>query len=614
MLRLRTLPKTLAIVACASTLVVNLAARSQTSPASSQSYLPPEAQIADPNIKSILDSAQKAVELGHYEEYLPQLQKALEVASKQQSHSDAAIIEDLVAVYYFMQGKLDDAKTYLLKSLSDATSSSNLIVQADVLVRLSALKQAGGDLDQALKTVEQALIISSQCKSLYVESRALGQQGRLQLLNHKTAEARSSIEEALKIDHANQYMWEPEHLLDLATVNVAESNKDKAFELGAAARDLAIRDEDYLTFIQASQFLGQGYVFTGQAEKGIRILELSRQGISEQGKQLFQHPDQFSYFVSLPYEKVTYLEALGTAYEAARRTDDAVKAWQELFDTATAAGFTIARAESAQRLANLYKGKADTQKSINFYSIAAEASAAAGDRTSELTALRAEENQLYQSGQKAPAHEIEEKLLSIAKASGDTQSRFLNDLIIAELLDGTTQADRAQAVLEDADSLADLNGAVKDTKPGLVEELYTRLAVIYIKRQDAQRELIAIEKAIPPAISLANAQGDEKNTKPLTSLVPTLEKEINESHFREMADQLYAEGKFAEALPCFEILRYYDETDAAWKNKYKEYVSALGSDPTATKLNQILPKVIAQDDGPTILAGNIDAMGPIAQD
>jgi CHAT domain-containing protein/tetratricopeptide (TPR) repeat protein len=613
MLQLRTLPKTLAIVACALTLVVNFAARSQTPPASSQSYLPPEAQIADPNINSILDSAPKAVELGHYEEYLPLLQKALEVASKKQSHSDAAIIEDRIAVYYFIQGKLDDAKTYLLKSLSDATSSSNLVVQADVLVRLSVLQQAGGELDQALKTVEQALVISKQCKSLYIESQALGEQGRLQLLNHKTAEARSSIEEALKIDHANQYVWEPEHLLYLATVNVVESNKDKAIELGGEARDLAIKEEDYIDFIQASQFLGQGYVFTGQTEKGIRILELSRQGISEQGKQQFQHPDQFIHFVSLPYEKVTYLEALGTAYEAAQRIDDAVKTWQELFDTATAAGFTLARAESAQRLADLYKRTHDAQKSIDFYSIAAEASAAAGDRTHELAALRAEENQLYQSGQKAPALEIEEKLLSMAKASGDTQSRFLNDLIIAELLDSTTQTDHAQAVLEDADSLVDLSGAVTGTKPGLVEELYTRLAVIYIKRQDAQRELIAIEKAIPPAISLANAQGDEKNTKPLATLVPALEKQINENHFREMADKLYAEGKFAEALPCFEILRYYDETDAAWNNKYKEYISALGSDPTAIKLNQIPSKVIAQDDGPAILAGNIDAMGPIAE-
>lgn len=603
--------KTFAFVACAFVLLPISVIWSQTSLASGDSYLPPEAQIADPNIKAILDSAEKAAQLGGYEKYSALLQKALEVASKQQSQSDAAIIEDDIAVYYFTQGKLDDVKTYLLKSLSDATSSSNLIVQADVLVRLSAIQQAGGDLDQALKTVEQALEISRKSKNLYIESRALGEMGRLQLLDHKTADARASTEEALKIDHANHYMWEPEHLLYLATVNVVESNKDKAIELGGAARDLAIKDEDYLTFIQASQFLGQGYVFTGQAEKGIRILELSRQGISEQGKQLFQHPDQFSHFVSLPFEKVTYLEALGTAYEAAQRIDDAVKVWQELFDTATTAGFTLARAESAQRLADLYKGTHDTQKSIDFYSIAAETYAAAGDHKQELVALRAEGNELYQTGQKDRALDIEETLLSMAKASSDTQSRFLDDLIIAELLDGTTQTDRAQAVLEDADSLVDLSGAVTGTKPGLVEELYTRLAVIYIKRQDTQRELIAIEKAIPPAISLANAQGDEKNTKPLATLVPTLEKQINESHFREMADKLYAEGKFAEALPCFEILRYFDETDAAWNNKSKEYSSALGTDPVAIKLNDLLSKIMAQDDGPELLAKNINEMGPI---
>ena len=568
-------------------------------------------QIQDPTIKPVVESAEKAAELGHDEECLTSLEKALQLAIKQQSLSDAAIIEDYISVYYFLRGRLDDAKTYSLKSLSDATSASNLIVQADVMVRLAGLQQESGDLDQALKMTEQALEISKKSKNLYIQSRSLGELGRLRLLDHKPADARASIEEALAIDHANQFKWEPEHLYYLSMVAVVESNKNKAIDLGTAARDLAIKEEDYITFIQASQFLGQGFVFLGQAEKGIQLLELSRQGVSEQGKQLFQHPDQYSHAATLPYLKITYLEALGTAYDAAHKPDDALKAWQELLDAATAAGFTAARAEAAQRLADLYKGKSEVQKSIDFYSIAADAFATAGDQAHETTALRAQENQLYQSGQKDLALRIEDKLLSIAKASNDTQSRFLHDLIIAELLDGTTQTDRAQAALEDADSLVDMNGAVSSTKPGLVEELYLRLVDIYNRRQDTQKELIAIEKAVPPALSLAVAEGDQKNTKPLATVVPLLEKRISESHFRETAERLYTEGRFADALPCFEILRYFEEIDSSWHNTYKDYAATLSTNPTVLRVNDILSKVLAQDDGPKLVAKNIAEMGPI---
>ena len=611
MLLLKRLPKAFAFVVCAIALSSNSVVWPQASPTPGSSYLPPEVQIQDPIIKPIVESAEKAAELGHDEECLTSLEKALQLAIKQQSLSDAAIIEDYISVYYFLRGRLDDAKTYSLKSLSDATSASNLIVQADVMVRLAALQQESGNLDQALKMTEQALEISKTSKNLYIQSRSLGELGRLRLLDHKPAGARASIEEALAIDHANQFKWEPEHLYYLSMVAVVESNKDKALELGTAARDLAIKEEDYITFIQASQFLGQGFVFLGQAEKGIQLLELSRQGVSEQGKQLFQHPDQYNRAAALPYLRITYLEALGTAYDAAHKPDDAIRTWQELFENAREAGFKAAQGESALKLADLYKRKPDPNKSIEFYSLAAELFTASGDQTQAVVALRGEEIQLTQLGQKDRALEIEEKLLAIAKTTNDTQSRFLQDLIIAELLDGTAHTDRAQAVLEDADSLVDMNGSVPNTKPGLIEELYLRLVDVYNRRQDLQKELIAIEKAIPPALALATAEGNEKNSKPLTAVVPLLEKRISESHFRDIADALYTEGRLVDALPCFEILRYFEETDSAWHNTSNAYEANLNNNPTAIRVNDILSKVITEDGGPDLVARNITEMGPI---
>jgi hypothetical protein len=314
---------------------------------------------------------------------------------------------------------------------------SNLILQADVLVALSALQQVSGHLDQAMKGVEQALDLSRKGKSLYIESRVLGELSRLQLLAGKPADARTSIEHALQVDRFNRYDWEPGHLLLLANLNVAESKTDKAIEIGTSARDLAVKSENYLVFIQASLFLSEGYVRTGRLDEGVRMMELSRMGVSGESKPLFQSPDQYSRTASLPYLKITFLEGLASAYEAAKRPDDALKNWHDMYETAAASGFAVAKAESAHRLADLYKARKELTKSINFYALAAEASAAAGNEQSRTDALASEESLLFQQGDKDKAFKIEEELLSSSKTSKNLASQFIHDLVIAELLDGT---------------------------------------------------------------------------------------------------------------------------------------------------------------------------------
>lgn len=178
-------------------------ANPQSSDTLGQAYVPPELRITDPDVKALLDSAEKSVKLGNYGEYLLSLQKALDLATKQKSLADKGIIEDKFAACYFIQGKLEDAKSEWLNALSDGMAVSNLVLQADVLVALSALQQVNGHLDQAMKTVNQALDVSRKSKSLYIESRVLGELSRLQLLAGKQVDARNSIEEALQIDRFN---------------------------------------------------------------------------------------------------------------------------------------------------------------------------------------------------------------------------------------------------------------------------------------------------------------------------------------------------------------------------------------------------------------------------
>jgi tetratricopeptide (TPR) repeat protein len=380
----------LVFVVCFLLLSLCAVANPQSSDVLQQAYVPPELQVTDPDVKALLDSAEKSAKLGNYGEYLISLQKAFDLATKQKSLPDRGIVEDKIAVYYFTQGKLEDAKSQWLNSLTDGMAVSNLVLQADVLVALSALLQVSGHLDQAMKIVDQALDVSRKSKSLYIESRVLGELSRLQLLAGNQADARASIEEALQIDRFNQYDWEPSHLLYLANLNIAESKSDKAIEIGTSARDLAVKNENYLVFIQASLFLGQGYVQTGRAEEGIRMIELSRKGVSAQSKPLFQFPDGYNRTASLPYLRITFLEALARAYETANHLDDALRNWQDMYETATASGFALARAESARKLADLYKGRKEFTKSIDFYALAAEASSSGGNEQSRTEALTSE--------------------------------------------------------------------------------------------------------------------------------------------------------------------------------------------------------------------------------
>jgi CHAT domain-containing protein len=577
-----------------------------------QDYVPPELLVTDPNVKAALESADKSGKLGQYGECLKFLQKALELATSQKALADRAIVEDKFAVYYFTQGKLEDAKAQWINSLSDGVTVSNLVLQADVLVALSALQQISGHLDQAMKTAQHALDLSRRSKDFYIESRVLGELSRLQLLAGKQADARVSIEEALQIDRFNRYDWEPVHLLYLANLSVAESKTDKALEIGKSARDLAVKNENYLVFILSSMFLGQGYVQTGQVEEGIRMMELSRKGVSGQNKPLFQFPEGYDRTASLPYLKIAFLEALAGVYEAAKRHNEALKTWQVMYETATASNFALARAESARKQADLYKAQKDLGKAIELYSLAADASATAGNEQSRIEALTSEEVLLFQQGEKQKALNVEEELLSSAKASKNPAAQFVCDLVVVEILDGTGKMDRVESALKEAESLVGSDVKVPGVGPSLIVELYLRLADFYKKREDVQHELISLEKAITPAIVLANAPKEAKNSQPLVLIVQRLETTIPNYHIRDAGEAAYANGKFGDALVLLELLQYFEEVDASWKGKYDEYTKNLGSDPVIGKLLQIPPKVISQGDGVVVLTNNIDNMGPIA--
>lgn len=602
------------LVATIAILLVSTGSLCQQPPPPSERYIPPEFRPSDPGIQNLIDSASKAATEGQYSERTKLLQQALTQCAAKSIVADKAIVEDDLGSAYFMEGRLDDARTQWINALSDSVQSSSLSVQADALVALSGLAQALGNFPEALDLSSRAVEVARKSQDLYVLSRALGEHGRLQLTVGKKTEASASIEEALRIDRVNKYDWEAGHLLYLAWVMFAEPNSDldKGIETATSARNLAIRKENYLVFIQASTSLGLAYAHKGQVNTGIQLLERTQVGTSDDGKPLFERPSGYRSAVSLPFLRIIFLEALAMTYQEGQRPDDALTTWRQLYDTAATTGSQLAIAEAAQAMADLYSSSKDYDKAISNYSLAAEAWARAGNRQRRIAALDSEKALLFRQDRKSEELLVNEQLLTVAKDSKNFAYQFTADLAIAEILAGSDKLDRVETALKDAEPLVTPDVTVPGVLPSLVFEFYIRLADLYEKRKDLPQQLVALEKAVTPAIALANAPADAKNNKPLVAIIQELQAKIAQNHIREAAEKSYADGDLVGALVNFELLRYFDEMDAAWNGKSAEYARTLGNDAINQRLLEISSKVISQDNGAVVLAKNIEDMGPIA--
>jgi len=257
MIKLERIRLVLAFVSLLVALASPLSLSGQTEKAP-QDYVPSELQASDPDVKAYLDSVEKLQQDGNYADGFQQLQKALDLCTQKGLFADKALLEAKLAVAYFVQGKLEDANQQFLNSFADSTKTGNLVLQADTLIALTALAQASGKMDKALGLATRALDLARKSKNFWIQSRCLGELGRLQLVVGKLTEARTSLEEALRIDRLNQYDWEASHLLYLAWITVGEkSTLDQAIQLASSARELAIRHNNYLVFIQASTSLAQ---------------------------------------------------------------------------------------------------------------------------------------------------------------------------------------------------------------------------------------------------------------------------------------------------------------------------------------------------------------------
>ena len=570
-----------------------------------QDYVPPELQASNPEVKAFLDSAEKSSREGNYGESFQQLQKAFDLCTGKGLVADKALIEAKLGVASFVQAKLEDAKEYWARSLSDSISTSNLVLQADVLVAISSMAQAAGNSTEALDLTTRALDLARKSKNLFMQSRCLGELGRLQLSLGKREEARTSLDEALRIDRLNRYKWEASHTLYLAWVTSPDnSNLDQAIILVRSARDLAIKFEDYLTFMQASTSLGQALVQKGQLSEGIAILERSRVGNSEEGKPLFQRPAAYRAAMSQPYPRVAFLEAMAMAYQSGQRPDDALKSWQELYDVAKAAGFTLGVAEAAFKMAGIYASKKQPIEAIAYYSLAEKGWIATGNTARRIDALTAEASLLFQQGEGDKSVQIDEELLPLETSSKNSTGRFVTDLAMAEILQPKGDAVRTARALKDAESVLSSDLTLPNVEPTLVLELYGRECDLADKQGNPLQALIALEKSMLPA-------GTAVDVKAMAYIEQQVKKRFIDFDLRSKAIKAYDTGDFGDALVYYELLDDFDLTDAIWNDKVDDYRK--NSTENFDRLLNLPFKVISKPNGAITLERNLEDMGPIAK-
>jgi CHAT domain-containing protein/tetratricopeptide (TPR) repeat protein len=601
---MKAFPKQIALLSCAFRLLVFLPSIPGQVQGDEQNYVPSEMQVADPEVKTYLDTADTQEKNGEYEQAFLQLQKALELCVKKDLRTDKALLEDKIGATYALRGDFEHAKESFLSAYSDASGTEDLVLQADTLIGLSSIAGSYQRMDEALDLATRALEFARRSKNLWIQSRCLGELGRLQLNLGKTSDARVSVEEALHIDHLNKYRWESEHLLYLAWITFVENRDvDQAIQLATSARALAIKQNDYIVFMQSSISLAHGYAQEGRLDQAISLIERSRDGLTEDGKPLFKDSISYAAATSLPLIKVSFLEALAFDYQAGKRLDDALKEWQDLYEVAQLASFPLATAEAAYGTAIIYQEKKEAPSAITWFALAADAYEKAGNIDREADALNSESVLMTQNAQGDKALQVDDALLSLAKARKDLRQEFIVDLEIAELSQPKGDEERTTEVLQDAESLLSPDLTLDAVGANLVAELYARLADFYGKKNDEVKQLIALEKAMTPF---------EAVHKPdlMLNLDSTIKTRLDNLRPLDKADQAEKGGDLVTALVYCELLQHFEQTDAKWRGV--DYHTSQ-DDPVIAKQSEIIGKLYNQPGGIQALERNLEQLGPVVQ-
>jgi tetratricopeptide (TPR) repeat protein len=570
------------------------AGRSQQTPAPKR-YIPPEIQASDQEIRQLLTTAELKSEAGEYESAFTDTKAALELAEKKGLLGDRAIAEESVASGYFALGKLDESISLYQASLQHATDSSNVVLQADVLVALSTLPQLQGNLPGALELLGKAQERANQSKNPYIRARVLGQLGRLQIASGQVEQGRESVEEALNIDRVNGYTFEPLHLVYVvyAILSEPKPNFASAVQQLASASELAIKKNNYMALVLAQNALGAIYVHTGELEKGIATLEAIRNGnILEDGREV-ELAETFRATTDLPFMKTTLLEALAQGYDAAHESDKALQTWNDLYSLSVGADFKLAEAEAASKIAEIYKRKNDFSNALSFSSKAIETWRTVGNDEQLSQALIAKSQMLIQSGKGLEVIPFEQEILKLAEKAHNRQRQLSTNIILAGIYQPAGRFQEARKVLEDAQTLIRPGPTDSEIDNNLVRETYAQLADVYRALQQPTPEMFAIMRAI----QVARTSKDQENESRLTAY---LSQRIGELNPQDRVQKAIVEGRLVDVLTYSELIFVYQGSPKDWL-----------TDENWNRISNVPYQLIKEQGGTEALVGILSQIGSL---
>jgi CHAT domain-containing protein len=558
------------------------------------SNLPAELQAMNPDVRAKLAAARADSDTGKYSEAFEEDQEALDIAKKAGFSGDIALAEDATASAEFISGKVQTGWNLDRDALQNAIESSNFVVQADILTSLSSYSQIDGNVKGALSLLAQALDAAEKSKNLYIKSRVLGEMGRLQLLVGGKEDAKKSLDEALRIDSLNSYRFHSLHLVYQAYLLLSDDQtvKEGIQEL-EKARDAAVSDRNYLALVLAETALGASYVHIGDVQQGIDILQSMNSGNVKIGTGAQEADAQLRAVLELPFIRASVLEAMGNAYETAKRTPDAIGAWSQLYSFSNGIQMTAAGAEAAQHLAHLYAAQGDNENAAKYYQIAAGQWQASGNDTMLLQSLGGEAASLAKSGRSVEALAAENEVVQRAIQLRNRQAEFVAYAVMAEIYQPANQVEQAKTALEKAQALIEPGPGDATLGYGAVEEVYLRLGAVYEKLGDQEKQFAAIEKAL--AVSIAAKDQPQINT-----LVGDLREKFNAIHLEDLISRLYKQGKFSDALIYSQLSYFFNGAPAG--SKADSFWQIIFNSPF---------QIVAQQGGDQQLQLDLQLMGPL---
>ena len=300
------------------------------------------------------------------------LQQALKIADTEGLIRDRALLEANLASARVSQAKLELAFTTFQRALQDAIDSNNRVLEADILIALASQAQLKGNNQESVDLISKALSISEHEGSLYEKSHALGELGKMMLLQGKAAQGAASIDEALQIDELNGYKFEAIHLVYRAIYLGLAGKVDQAMDSSSQARAKALAVRDPYSFIMAENTYAYALIRKGRTDEAIQDMSLLRRGELRNFTQDANDQVCVASSLELPIFHLTVLEDMANLLGAANQKERELETWQEIYEYSRDHNVLAGEAEAAQKVANLDLQLKKTDDALTHYRIAAD--------------------------------------------------------------------------------------------------------------------------------------------------------------------------------------------------------------------------------------------------